>query len=61
MKRTPEQREYHAEKERGYRAQRKRDREAAIARFAESAATLRRSGYSVGQLVDLILSVEDAR
>lgn len=58
MSRTAEQREYHAGKERGYRKRRKEEREQAIARLAEAAATLRRHDYSIGQIVDLIVAVE---
>lgn len=54
MTRNAEQREYHAAKERSYRAKRIKERDLAIVQIATAAETLRANGYTLGQIVDLL-------
>lgn len=56
--RTPEERKYHATKERQYRQRKKNERDLALVRLAEAVSTLRRHGLTVGQLTDLIIEME---
>lgn len=58
MPRTDEEKKYHAKKQRGYRRRDKEEREKALAQLAVAAATLRKAGYTPGQLLDLILAIE---
>lgn len=60
-KRTNEDREYHAEKERGYRANRRAEKDAALAQFGAATTTLLRLGYTPGRLTDLIVELREDR
>ena len=55
--RTPEQKAYHAQKEREYRRRARERKDAAMMQFGAAASTLLGCGYTVGQLTDLIMSL----